>query len=126
MNPKIFKYNDGFSDVYGDPSEIDYQLDMLGVNEMLTAPRIAEIPTLEDGNIDFPNADKNDLKLLVSTYHEAEPMIRRAFGVLPFNKETGEGLLYEDVISLLNNYRSWQLDIKKNIESQQNSASPTG
>lgn len=117
MNKRIFQYHDGESDVFADPSELEYQIDRLEIQELLFPKRLAELPADEEGMIDFEKIDPQDRKLLFDSYHEAEPLIREAFKLKPFDRASGKGLLYREVIELYNKYLDWCEQVKKNTET---------
>ena len=119
---KLFKYNDGESDVYGDPSEIDFQIDHLDVQGILFPDRLAMLPLKDDGSIDFDKADPLDIKLAADASHDAESLIRQAFQLKPFDRTTGNGLTYEEVLRLYARYIDWRDSIKKDMPGQPGSA----
>lgn len=126
MERKIFAYNDGESQVYGDPTEIDFDLVRLGVEELIFSRRLLDLPQSEDGKIDLGSIEGPDAKLLIDAYHDAEPLIRQVFRVKPFDRQTGRGLLFQDVIELLGAYYDWRDSVKKNSERPRVYAKPTG
>lgn len=112
----IFKFNNGFKDIYADPFEIDWALqkasefeDMKNIDEWL------QIPHNEDGSIPDSVPD-SDIKLYKEACHRLVPIIRKAFEIAPFNKETGDGLTGEQVLDVYANYILWSIDLKKSIE----------
>jgi len=125
VDRKIFKYKDCGKDVYVDPTEVDYQIAKLGIEALIFSPRLMGVPLQEDGTIDMEKADPRDMDLLLDSYHEAEPLIRQAFGIGPFSRETGQGMLFQDVIETFNNYLEWRMGVKKNGESPPASPPPT-
>lgn len=126
MNRKIYKYNDGKKDIFADPTELDHRIAMYRVEESFFPARIAEIPFDEDGNIDQTRATPGDIQLMLDSAYEAEPLIRKAFRIDPFDPSTGEGMFFKDVIDLFNDYMTWKNALKKNIENAPTSATPTG
>ena len=115
VNLRIFAYNDGKSDVFGDPTDIDFELDRLGVEETLRMQRFLDMPKTPEGMIDFRAADKDDVRLRFDTYHELEPAIREAFRLEPFDRATGTGLLFGEVLELYSRYMDWRATVKKNM-----------
>lgn len=125
MERRIFKFNDGDSEAFADPSELDFQISRLDIERIMFPERLADVPTLPDGTIDYAKIDPLDVRLMIDSSHDADPLIRQAFGIRPFDRTTGDGMLFEEVIELFNNYLSWRNDIKKNMPATPTSATAT-
>jgi hypothetical protein len=126
MDRRIFSYFDGESTVFEDPSELDYQIEQHQIQQMMNPSRVELMPKKEDGSVDFDKLDDMDMKLLVDMAHEAEPLIRKAFKIKPFDRTTGKGLLYEDVTGLYGRYLDWREGVKKNTDLPPDSPHSTG
>ena len=126
MDRKIFRYNNGEKDVYVDPTELEYQLARLDIDSFFSAKRLSMLPEKEDGSLDIEAVSEEDIKILMDSYHEAEPRLREAFGVRPFDRETGEGMLFREIINLYSSFISWRNELKKNTAPPPNSPPPTG
>lgn len=114
---RIFKFFDGFSDVYDDPFEIDYRFQKASEFEdmKLIDSWIAQLPKDEEGYIS-KNADDSQIKLYEEGAHRYVPIIQKAFLVKPFDRSTGEGLTGNQVLDLYGEYLIWKHDLKKNTE----------
>lgn len=126
MDKRIFKYFDGESEIFADPSELDFQIAHLDIEQIMFPERLADIPTLADGTIDHAKINPLDVKLMVDSSHDADPLIRQAFQVKPFDRTTGKGMLFEEVVELFNDYLTWRNDVKKNMQTPPTSATATG
>ncbi len=122
MPREIYKYNDGFNDVWGDPGEIDYRMarssedmDMEVINQWLN------IPMDDDGNPDEEKISPGAQKNFVEACHRILPVIRAGFDIKKFDRTTGQGLTTNELLSLYAGYLNWQVDLKKNTGE-----SPTG
>ena len=116
-NKKIFKYNDGFNDVYGDPFDIDYRFQESSKmeNMELIEKWISEVPKDQNGQIDILG-DVGPLRLFNEACRKLIPFIRAAFNLKPFDPSTGEGLTSEQVFELQAEYNDWKEGLKKNTE----------
>ncbi len=115
MPREIYKYNDGFNDVWEDPAEIDYRmakasedLDMEVINQWLT------IPIDDNGNPDEGKMSSGSQKNFVEACHRILPVVRAGFNVKAFDRTTGQGLTTNELLSLYAGYLEWQVDLKKN------------
>lgn len=96
----LFRYNDGFNDVYGDPLEIASTLD--------TDPEYSpnkHIPLLEAGG--RPGGEA--WKVLTRA-------VRRAFKLPSFDHTTGEGLTDQEALELFWEFSTYISGLKKNID----------
>jgi hypothetical protein len=131
MNKRIFEYlipdpdsPTGERKCYADPFEIDYRFQKASETENVDQlQQWMAIPFREDGTLKDPGEiDKvQDANYMEGTYR-FEPLIRKAFNFPPFDPETGKGLSGNEVLNIWWDYCAWQWLIKKNIDSQQNSA----
>jgi len=117
MNSKIFKYNDGFGDVYGDPAEIDYRMAKASdFEDMTVIDKWLDIPRNDDGTVDEAKVTDADKRNFMEACHRILPMIRAGFEVKEFDKTTGEGMTMDGLLLLYASYLEWKLDVKKNTE----------
>lgn len=127
MEKRIYKYNDGFSDLYADPSEIDYR--MAKATEMMDMEVIGKwltLPTDDDGNVlDDSEISAGDKANFTEACHRMLPAIRSAFDIKEFDKSTGQGMTMDELLGLWAAYLEWKADVKKNIETPPTDASPT-
>lgn len=123
MERRIYKYNDGFSDVFGDPAEIDYRIakasafeDMQVIGEWLT------LPTDDDGNV-LPEDQLTVAQKVNFTEacHRMLPIIRAGFEIKEFDKATGQGMTMDELLAIYAGYMEWRAGVKKNTDP-----SPTG
>ena len=116
---KIFKYFNGFEEVYEDPFEIDWRFQQ--ASSMLpnfeTIDNWLDLPKDEDGNmLPVSEIEPAKLKMYNDACHSYIPLIIKAFDLKPFDKKTGEGMTGEDALNLWASYLEWQNNVKKNTE----------
>ena len=120
MNKRIFKYYNGFNDVYADPMEVDYKFIRATENEDMETI-FSWIGEEKDENGQKDESENKKKKLVMGIYR-LDPIIREAFQIPAFNPETGEGLTQDETIGIYSDYCEWKEAVKKNIEQQQISA----
>lgn len=124
-NRRIFEFNDGESSIFFDPSEVDYHINRLGIDDLIFTDRVKMIPMTADGSFDLESAAPEDVRLLEDTFKDVEPLIREAFGIPPFDRATGKGLLYAEVIELYSRFCDWRESLKKSMNPVQLSPEST-
>ncbi len=127
QNNNLFRYFNGFEQVYGDPFEIDSRFAKAAITEDLELldSWLTEVPRDEEGNLLIDKITRPQEQLYLEACSRYIPLVRAAMEIKPFNKKTGEGLTGEDVLLTWMSYRSWRNDVKKNIETLLDSATPT-
>ncbi len=117
LERRIYKYFNGFDDVFVDPSEVDYRLMKSSESEdMATLDKWLELPQDEEGTLLEDKIDPKQMELFSEACHRLDPIIRSAFDVKPFDNKTGLGLIHEEVLHLYLDYIEWRLSVKKNID----------
>jgi hypothetical protein len=103
QNTRIFKYNVGEQDVFGDPLEIHNDL-----TEALGG----------DVNKTLAEAHHGEPSVSCPAHRKLIPAIRHAFMVAPFDPITGNGATWEICIDLLNRFIDWEKTQKKTGEQE--------
>jgi hypothetical protein len=126
MNNRIFKYNNGFEDVFGDPFEIDTRFAAASMNEDMDLINrwISEVPRDADGNIIQSQFTRGMEALYLQACQRYIPLIRAALEIKPFDKKTGEGMPGDEVLLIWTEYNIFKDKLKKNIEDLPTSATP--
>lgn len=113
-NTRIFKYNNGFADVWEDPFEIEFRVQKAQeFEDMQTLEKWISGIRNEDGEID-KNADENAWKLYLEACHRMIPIIRKGFSLKEFDTSTGQGMTGEEVLDLYASFLEWRNGLKKN------------
>lgn len=95
---EIFPYFNGIKEVKGDPLEIEGRYLRALVGEDLAAIDKG----LESKDV-YANLDSTEIMV---------PAVRVAFKLPEFNEDTGEGLTWNEIISLFNRFLAWKQEKK--------------
>lgn len=127
MEKKIYKYFNGFEDVFADPAEVDYRmskasenLDMEVIGQWLTLPTDESGEVLDDSRLS-PGVKAN----FTEACHRLLPSIRAGFEIKEFDKSTGQGMTMDELLGLYADYMEWRAGLKKNTEPSPIVAMPT-
>lgn len=141
IEKNIFKYWNGFEEVYADPFEIDMKFQEASELESVEAywkwindyailvKKYEDESSEKEKTEDVMKFEVGEFNSAQQLYFKAQynliPIIRKSFDIKPFDKATGEGMSSDQIIDMYGSYLEWKFDLKKNTDSPPISVVPT-